>query len=178
MSEDDLFVVLGRLLRLHREQVTVEFKSSWELPQDIGQYISALANSAALAGHERAWLVWGVDDASGAVTGTTFDPFTQKVKEGANQSLIMWLQVMTAPRADFCFYEVHYQQRRVVMLEIHPARSAPIAFQHVRYVRVDSHKVKLSEHPDKEARLWAAAMKPFEQRSHSGMMRRCSIKPT
>ena len=155
MSEDDLFVVLGRLLRLHREQVTVEFKSSWELPQDIGQYISALANSAALAGHERAWLVWGVDDASGAVTGTTFDPFTQKVKEGANQSLIMWLQVMTAPRADFCFYEVHYQQRRVVMLEIHPARSAPIAFQHVRYVRVDSHKVKLSEHPDKEARLWA-----------------------
>ena len=155
MSEDDLFVVLGRLLRLHREQVTVEFKSSWELPQDIGQYISALANSAVLAGHDRAWLVWGVDDTSGAVTGTTFDPFTQKVKEGANQSLIMWLQVMTAPRADFCFYEVHYQQRRVVMLEIHPARSAPIAFQHVRYVRVDSHKVKLSEHPDKEARLWA-----------------------
>ncbi len=159
MNEDALLDVLKGLLHLPREQATVEFKSNWESPQDIGQYISALANSATLAGHERAWLVWGIDDASRVVTGTAFNPFRQKVKEGANQSLTMWLQVMTAPRADFCFHEVHYQhkhqQHRVVMLEIHPARSAPIAFQHVRYVRVDSHKVKLVEHADKEARLWA-----------------------
>lgn len=155
MSPDALLSLLESLLRLHREQATVEFKSNWEAPVDIGQYISALANSAALQRHDRAWMVWGVNDVSLAVTGTTFDPFSQKVKEGANQSLIMWLQVMTQPRADFSFHEVQVQQHRVVLLEIYPARSAPIAFQHVRYVRVDSHKVQLAQHPDKEARLWA-----------------------
>jgi ATP-dependent DNA helicase RecG len=100
-------------------------------------------------------VIWGVNDTTRAVTGTTFDPFAQKSKEGSNQALSMWLQVLTAPRADFCFYEVQHHQHRVVMLEIHPARSAPVAFQHVRYIRVDSHKVKLADHPDKEARLWA-----------------------
>jgi ATP-dependent DNA helicase RecG len=155
MNDSALISVLESLLRQPREQATVEFKSNWELPQDIGQYISALANAAALNGHDRAWMVWGVNNATRAVTGTTFDPFTHKLKEGANQSLTMWLQVMTSPRADFCFHEVNHQQQRVVILEIHPARSAPVAFQHVRYVRVDSHKVKLADYPDKEARLWA-----------------------
>lgn len=155
MNEKTLLNVLEGLLRLPREQATVEFKSNWDLAEDIGQYISALANVAALNGHERAWMVWGIENTSRAVTGTKFEPFGQKVKEGANQSLIMWLQVMTAPRADFCFYELQHQHHRVVMLEIHPARSAPVAFQQMRYVRVDSHKVKLAEYPDKEARLWA-----------------------
>ena len=40
------------------------------------------------------------------------------------------------------------------MLEIHPARTAPVAFQNIRYIRIDSHKTKLGEHSDKEARLW------------------------
>lgn len=155
MNDDALKSVLESLLRLPREQATVEFKFNWERAEDIGQYISALANAAVLQGHERAWVIWGINDATCGVLGTTFDPFVRKIKEGSNQSLTMWLQVMTAPRADFRFYEVQHQQHRVVMLEIHPARSAPVAFQHVRYIRVDSHKVKLADYPDKEARLWA-----------------------
>ena len=91
-------------------------------------------------------------DGTHAVTDTTFDPFGRKV---GNQALIMWLQALTRPRADFDFHEVAHLLGRVVMLEIHPARSAPVAFQGVRYIRVDSHKVNLSDHPDKEARLWA-----------------------
>jgi|GEM_PF-2568192 hypothetical protein len=54
MSTDALSSVLQSLLRLPREQATVEFKSNWEMPSDIGQYISALANAAALQGHNRA----------------------------------------------------------------------------------------------------------------------------
>lgn len=147
-----LLDTLSTLLRLPREQGTVEFKSNVVEPDDIGKYISALANTAALQGHDRAWLVWGVADDGHAVTGTSFDPF--KRKAGGNQALVMWLQTMTQPRADFEFHELQHPQGRVVMLEIHPARSAPVAFQHRRYIRIDSHKVNLSEHPDKEARLW------------------------
>lgn len=152
MTSETLLNTLLELLRLSREPDTVEFKSNLDEPDLIGQYISALANTAALLGRDRAWMVWGVEDARHAVKGTTFDPFHRKM---GNQALVMWLQAMTQPRADFAFHEVQHPQGRVVMLEIHPARSAPVAFQHVRYVRIDSHKVRLSEHADKEARLWA-----------------------
>lgn len=144
--------ILQKLLRLPREQSTVEFKSNLNEPKEIGQYLSALANIAALDGHDRAWVVWGVEDRTQKVKGTGFDPFTQKI---GNQSLIMWLQHLTSPRADFTFHECQHPDGKVVLLEIHPARSAPVAFEGQRFIRVDSHKVKLSDHPGKEARLWA-----------------------
>jgi ATP-dependent DNA helicase RecG len=153
-----MIAALQDLLTQARERSTIEFKSNWDQAEDIGEYISALANAAALEGHERAWMIWGVDDVTRQVKGTTFDPFHQKVKSdkgNGNQSLVMWLQFLTQPRADFQFHELQHLDGRVVVLEIHPARSAPVAFKHVRYIRIDSHKVKLSEHPDKEARLWS-----------------------
>ncbi len=154
-STHTLLETLDSLRQRSREQATVEFKSNLNDAEDIGRYISGLANVAALQGHERAWVVWGVEDGTHRVTGTDFDPFKQKIqaKAGSNQALLMWLQVMMQPRADFEFHEVVHPQGRVVMLEIHPARSAPVAFQHVRYIRVDSHLVKLADYPDKEARL-------------------------
>jgi ATP-dependent DNA helicase RecG len=152
MDHVGLLETLERLRALRHEGATVEFKSNIEEPKEIGQYLSALANSAALEGHDRAWMVWGVDDGSHAVKGTTFDPFTKK-GEG-NQALIMWLQQKTSPRADFAFHEIRHPAGRVILLEIHPPRTAPIAFDGIRYIRIDSHKTRLSEHPDKEARLW------------------------
>ena len=143
---------LQKLLSLPREQATVEFKLNLDKPEDIGQYLSALANSALLEGHDRGWLVWGIEDGTRAVKGTTFDPHTRKI---GNQALIMWLQQLTSPRADFVFHDCLYANHKVVLLEVHPARSAPVAFENQRFVRVDSHKVKLSDHPAKEARLWA-----------------------
>lgn len=153
MSTASALHTLDRLLCLPREQCTVEFKSNLAEPDEIGKYISALANAAALQGHERAWMVWGVADGSHAVTGTSFDPFGFKV--AGNQALVMWLQHKTQPRADFEFHEAFHGGLRVVMLEIHPARSAPVAFDRIRYIRVDSHRTTLAEHSDKEARLWA-----------------------
>jgi ATP-dependent DNA helicase RecG len=62
MIASALLDTLESLLRLPREQGTVEFKSNLDEPADIGRYLSALANTAALDRHERAWVVWGVDD--------------------------------------------------------------------------------------------------------------------
>lgn len=152
MESQTLLETLSRLRSIPREAATVEFKSNLKDPAEIGQYLSALANAAALAGEERAWLVWGVDNATHAVKGTVFDPFTKKAE--GNQPLIIWLQQMTVPRADFTFHECSHPDGKVILLEIHPARTAPIAFRSIRYIRIDSHKTKLSDHPDKEARLW------------------------
>lgn len=86
MNQQALLDTLERLRKLPREAATVEFKLNWDHAPDIGQYISALGNSAALDGHDRAWLVWGVDNKKHEVHGTTFNPFTAK-GEG-NQCLI------------------------------------------------------------------------------------------
>ncbi|MEC5212876.1 ATP-dependent DNA helicase RecG [Polaromonas sp. CG_9.5] len=153
MDAYTLLETLGRLCGLAHEAATVEFKSNLDQADEIGAYLSALANSAALEGQNRAWLVWGVEDDSHQITGTRFDPFSRKVN--GNQAFIMWLQQMTSPRADFAFHECPHPDGRVVLMEIYPARSAPIAFQNRRYIRIDSHKTLLSEHQDKEARLWA-----------------------
>lgn len=53
---------LERLRSLPREAAAVEFKSNLDSPQDIGQYMAALANSAVLDVHDRAQLVWRLED--------------------------------------------------------------------------------------------------------------------
>lgn len=154
MEQLALIETLEKLRRLPREAATVEFKLNWENPFDIGQYISALGNSAALDGHDRAWMVWGVNDKNHEVKGTQFNPFTAK-GEG-NQPLIMWLTQKISPKPDFQFYELDHPDGRVVLLEIHPPRTAPLTIDGTRYIRVDSHKTDLANHPDKEARLWTS----------------------
>ena len=50
MKQHALLDTLERLRSLPREVATVEFKLSLDKAEDIGQYISALANSAVLEG--------------------------------------------------------------------------------------------------------------------------------
>ena len=62
--------LVNRLRELPREAETIEFKSNLGEPMEIGQFLFALANTAALAGDDRAWLVWGVDNTNHAIKGT------------------------------------------------------------------------------------------------------------
>ena len=73
-SSEYLEGLLHELRALPGETEWLEFKESYAEPQDIGEYISALANSAALAGKAAAYLVWGIRDSDHAVVGTTFEP--------------------------------------------------------------------------------------------------------
>ena len=57
MSDPSMLAALQDLLTQARERSTIEFKSNWDQAENIGEYISALANAAALEGHERAWIV-------------------------------------------------------------------------------------------------------------------------
>lgn len=152
MPSSDWIAWVDSLRAPAHEGTTVEFKSNWDKPEDIGEYVSALANTAVLEHRDAAWMVWGVEDKTHVVKGTTFSPFTAK-GEG-NQPLIMWLTQMISPRPDFEFHEVPHPDGKVVLLQIRPPRAAPLAFRNTRYVRVDSHKTQLSKHPDKEHRIW------------------------
>jgi len=80
MASQVLLNLLDQLRQLPREAATVEFKLNWDKPEDLGGYLSALANAAALEHRDRAWAVWGVEAETHEVKGTSFDPFAAKGK--------------------------------------------------------------------------------------------------
>jgi ATP-dependent DNA helicase RecG len=69
MSTDEHVALIDRLRALPTETEWFEFKRNRFEPQEVGEYLSALANSACLAGQPRGYLVFGIDDETHAVVG-------------------------------------------------------------------------------------------------------------
>ena len=97
-----LHSLLKELLSLPQETEWVEFKHNNDDPVMIGEYISALANSAALYGKKTAYVVWGVNDDDHGVLGTDFRPSAARHKQ---QELESWLLQKIVPKIDFRFYK-------------------------------------------------------------------------
>ncbi len=116
--------LVHNLRQMPQELEWVEFKvnQATEAPT-IGEYISALANGAALNGEEVAYMLWGIKDGSHAIVGTEFKPAT--AKQG-NEPLESWLRRGLTPRIDFRFHEVVIDEKRVVVLELSRQRNSPL----------------------------------------------------
>lgn len=150
-SGHDLLGVLGELRKLPAETEWVEFKVNKADPTEIGEYISALSNSAALHGRAHGFIVWGVEDKTHAVIGTHFNPHTAKIGAEALES---WLLRLLEPRIDFRIHSLVVDGNAVVILEVDPAFSSPVRFSGVEYIRIGSYKKKLKDFPEKERQLW------------------------
>jgi len=156
-----LRALLRELCHIPNETEWVEFKHNADEVK-IGEYISALANSAALLGKQSAYLVYGVDDKTHQVIGTNFKPSTEKYK---NQELESWLLQKITPKIHFRFYEfTDENDLAVVILEVQTASHTPVQFDGVEYIRVGSYKKKLQDFAEKERELWRVFDKvPFEK---------------
>jgi len=139
------------LAELEKEIEWAEFKCNNENPDEIGEYISALANGAAYCRRPRAYIVWGVDDATHVLLGTTARLHTRKVN---GQELENWLTLHLRPAVNFRFHEAERDGLRFCLLEIAAASVAPVRFKDTAYIRVGSYKKKLKDHPDREKALW------------------------
>ena len=64
--------LVRELRSLPRETGWVEFKVGQREPHMIGEYISALANAAALHGRPHTYMLWGIEDKTHEVVGTVF----------------------------------------------------------------------------------------------------------
>lgn len=161
---EQLLSLLRELCRLPNETEWVEFKYNNAAPEIIGEYISALSNSAALVGKQAAYVVWGVNNDNHDVIGTNFKPSSARHKQ---QELESWLLQKTAPKIDFRFYEfVVSDEFPVVILEIQAATHTPVQFDGTEFIRVGSYKKKLNEFKEKERGLWRVFDKtPFEFQS-------------
>ena len=63
------------------EQEWFEFKENWFQPEVLGEYVSALSNAAAFHYKAQAYFVWGVNDETHEVVGTTFNQYGDYNKE-------------------------------------------------------------------------------------------------
>ncbi len=156
------FLSLVNELRNYPEEAEwFEFKHNKAEPEMVGEYISALANSAALHGKANAYVVWGVDDSSHKIIGTTFRPASSKV---GKEELESWLLRLLAPKIHFRFHELMSDGKPVVLLEISAAFRHPVQFKNQEFIRIGSFKKKLKDHPEKERELWRIFDKtPFER---------------
>lgn len=157
---DYLVSLVRELCRLPEETEWLELKVNDAEPEEIGEYISALSNSATLAGKALGYLVWGITDGDHEIVGTTFKPRSAKV---GNEELENWLLRLLSPKIHFHFHEVTVDGKPVVLLEIERAFRHPVQFRNQELIRVGSYKKKLKEFPEKERALWRIFDRtPFE----------------
>lgn len=150
-STDYLIGLIRELCKLPQETEWVEFKENDAEPESIGEYLSALANSAALAGKAFAYKVWGIRDSDHAIIGTSFSPSVKKI---GNEELENWLLRSLAPKIHFHFFTVEVDGQHLVILEIERAFRQPVQFKGQEFIRVGSYKKRLKDFPEKERGLW------------------------
>ncbi len=162
MRDEQYWASLVHELRvLPAETGWLEFKHNNADPQEIGEYISALANTAALAGKAHAYLLWGVDDATHEVLGTHFDPARKRI---GNEELESWLLRQLAPKIGFHFVRLELDGLLLVLLEIDGAYRHPVQFAGAEYIRIGTYKKRLKDFQEKERELWRVLdATPFER---------------
>lgn len=155
--------LVREFVAMPHETEWLEFKCNFADPQSIGEYLSALSNSAAINEKHFGYIVWGIEDASHIISGTAFKP--RQAKKG-NQELESWLAMHLSPRIDFKIYEFTYNEKPIVIFEIPCASHRPVSFKGIEYVRIGSYKKALKEFPEKERLLWNLFENiPFEMQS-------------
>ena len=128
MNDQARLALIDHLRAQSGEQEWFEFKRNHYEPEALGEYVSALANAAALANQPRGYLVFGNRfDESHDVVGTSFDPYMAKAK--GNQALLPWLVAGLRPHIGVEVNVVERDDRRIVLFEISPAADQPVSFR-------------------------------------------------
>ncbi|MCE3255727.1 MAG: transcriptional regulator [Rickettsiaceae bacterium] len=161
MNDQKLKDLLNELVKQSSENEWIEFKKDFHSFEEIGKNISALANGACLNNQPFAYLVFGVEDGTHKITGTTFKPQTHKK---GNEILESWLATRLHPKTDFKIYEFDFDQNlHIAIFKIPAARNCPITFLKIAYIRVGSVTRELHDFPDKAEKIWKQNNKPIEK---------------
>ncbi len=146
---DKYIDLLETLLSYKDEYEWIDFKENWFSKDEIGEDISAIANGAALCGKEFGYIVWGVNDATKEVVGTTVN-FNKDID---NEPYKHYLARNLTPKISFETVEFKYNEARIVMLIIPQSKSIVTKFKNEAFIRIESSKEKLSKYPEWEIKL-------------------------
>lgn len=151
MKEKEILSIISDIQASPKECEWIEIKCNNKEPHMIGEYISALANGAAYMGQSRGYLAFGINDDTHALEGTTFQPKNERI---GNEELENWLAIHLSPRIDFSINEIYIDGKHIVLFVIDSAGNTPVKFDGTSYIRVGSYKKKLSDHPERERKIW------------------------
>jgi predicted HTH transcriptional regulator len=157
MNESRDIDLIDELCAQPSETQWLEFKANNINPEVIGKRCSALSNAACIEGRDCAYMLWGIEDGSHVIIGTTFDPNAEKIN---NQLLQLWLVNCLQPSIAFSFRVINHPQGRVVVLEIPAATGTPVSFNNITYIRIGSATPKLTDYPERYQQL-IERMRPY-----------------
>lgn len=152
MKSEQFIHLVKELRALPKECEWVEFKQNNANPEQIGENLSAIANSALLVGRAKGFIVYGIEDGTHNITGTSFDPDKQKIKK---QELLNYLETQLTPMVHFEFHTDVVDGKKIVIIEIDTPSSHPIRFKKEAYIRIGSYTKKLKDHPKQEQQVWS-----------------------
>ena len=152
----NISALIENLRQLSNETEYVEFKKDFSEPEKEAKDICALANAAAFHDASAAYKVWGIEDKTHEVVGTSFNP---KACKKGNQELEIWLRQHLSANAHFEFIEHVHQGASVVVLKIWPAYHQPVQYDNVVYIRTGSCTQKLAHGSTRESELWKKIQK-------------------
>jgi len=160
MTDNELIHILKGLVAQPKEAEWLEFKHNFHLPEEIGECISALSNSANLCNKPYGYLVFGIEDGTHNIIGTNFK--VKSHKKG-NEELEMWLLNRLSPRIDVEAYEFDLDDKHISMYRIPATLNRPVTFLNKAYIRIGSLTKLLLGYPEKEAKIWRKTdSKPLE----------------
>jgi predicted HTH transcriptional regulator len=151
-----------------RENEWLEFKCNDFEPTKCSHYISALANSAMLQDVPHAYLVYGVENETHAVVGTTIRLKSERV---GNEPFENWVSRKLDPRLNLTIVEFEYEGKHVELIAIEPAYQRPVRVDGEAYIRIDSQLRRLREYPERERSIWLIASRFVFERGVASMHR-------
>jgi len=72
MNEQQLIELINQLVKQPHESEWVEFKLNFHSAEEIGERISALSNGACIQNQPFGYMVFGIEDKTQIIKGTTF----------------------------------------------------------------------------------------------------------
>ena len=141
--------LLIELINEKSECEWIEYKENWFNREELGEYISALSNSATEHGVEEAYFIWGIEDNTKSIKGTSFQ-YDIDVK---GEPLKHYLARLLSPSISFKFEQFIIDDKRVVCLSIPSAKRVFTEFNKNRYIRIGSSKELLRKYPEREIDL-------------------------
>ena len=146
---NDNINIIENILSFSDEHEWFDYKENWFSKDEIGEYISAISNGAALCGKEVGYLVWGIKDKTKEVVGTTIN-FNKEIN---GEPYKHYLARKLKPSIPFEVKEFEYQKRRIVIVIVPAAKSVKTKYNGIDYIRIGSSKEKLSNFPEYDIKL-------------------------
>lgn len=148
------------------ESEWLEFKCNNKDSERIGKYLSALSNSACIENKKYGYLLWGIDDKTHDVVGTSFKPHATKGK--GNEDLEPWLARLLSSHVHFKFSEYDYEGKPVVILRVDATNNRPVSFNGHEYVRVGSALKSLADNPERARLIWNRTQEDWSAQTVDG----------